>query len=201
MLGVALLLLYFQGGTMNGFPAYHSLDFRDHTDSRNLGNSRADIVGTLIHTTSGTDSLFWLTRGAAEAGQPASADYLIARDGSRYALCPAGKYPYHAGRGQIVYNSRLFKNDQVSQLLMGVELENRDDTWCTWQQLDSLAELVVLTGVVNRWRWPYYLLGHYESARPLGRRSDPCGFDWGAFMGHLYARANAFDVPGLRQGT
>lgn len=97
----------------------------------------------------------------------------------------------------ISYTDRLFYNDVVSQLLIGIELENEDSTQCTWQQLDSCAECVVLAGIAYGWRWPYYLLGHYESARPLGRRSDPQGFNWGAFMGHLYARAVAQNVPGL----
>jgi hypothetical protein len=60
-----------------------------------------------------------------------------------------------------------------------------------------LAELIVELGIDTGWRWPYYVLGHYEVARPLGRRSDPQGFLWGDFMGRLYARALAANVAGL----
>jgi hypothetical protein len=72
-----------------------------------------------------------------------------------------------------------------------------DTEYCTYSQHDSLAALVVELGIDNGWRWPYYLLGHYEVARPLARRSDPQGFLWGDFLGRLYARARAANVPGL----
>jgi len=85
----------------------------------------------------------------------------------------------------------------LNQLLMGVELECAENERCTLLQLDSLAETIVLEGYRYMWRWPYYIVGHYELARPLGRRSDPHGFDWGDFMGLLYARARDAQVPGL----
>jgi len=80
---------------------------------------------------------------------------------------------------------------------MGVELECAQYEYCTFSQHDSLAELIVLQGIAYGWRWPYYVVGHYELARPFGRRSDPQGFEWGTFMGRLYARALPADVPGL----
>lgn len=80
---------------------------------------------------------------------------------------------------------------------MGVELESLDTTHCTYQQHDSLAELIVLRGIDYGWQWPYYVLGHYEIAVPVGRRSDPLGFDWGDFMGRLYWWSRQYQVPGL----
>jgi hypothetical protein len=85
----------------------------------------------------------------------------------------------------------------LSQYLLGVELESAPSEHCTWLQLDSLAELVVVEGLAFGWRWPYYLVGHYELARPMGRRSDPHGFDWGDFMGRLVARARIAQVAGI----
>lgn len=184
---------------MSGFPNYRILDSSSYTDARNTGPRRFSPVGTLVHTTAGIDSLYWLTVGAAKSGQPASCDWLIARDGTRTRICPAGRYPYHAGQAELSYNDRLYRGPEISQLLMGVELENLDSTLCTWAQLDSLAQLVVDQGLVYGWRWPYYVLGHYEVARPLGRRSDPQGFLWGDFMGRLFARAQASGVQGLSQ--
>lgn len=86
---------------------------------------------------------------------------------------------------------------QVSERLLGVELECRDNELVTWQQIDSLAELIVQLSIVYGWRWPYYLIGHYEVARPIGRRSDPQGLDWGSLMGRLYYRAKLARVPGM----
>lgn len=182
---------------MNGFSDYRVFDNSGTADARNFGDSRPSVVGTLVHTTSGTDSLYWLTRGSAASGNPASCDYLIERDGTRHRITPRGKYPYHAGKSSWTYNGATYVGDQVSARLLGVELENRDSEYCTDAQLDSLAELIVLEGIDRGWRWPYYVLGHYEVARPMGRRSDPQGFLWGNFMGRLYARAVAANVPGL----
>ncbi len=182
---------------MNGTNRYPDIDNSSSGDTRNFGAGRGIIVGTLIHTTSGTSSLDWLLSGSARAGRPASADFLIDRDGTRHKLTRPGYYPYHAGESRYDIYGRKYRGNDLSSILLGVELENRDDQRCTYQQLDSLAELLVIVGLDNSWRWPYYLLGHYEVARPLGRRSDPQGFDWGDFMGRLYATALAAQVPGL----
>lgn len=181
----------------DGFSDYRVFDHSGDVDSRNYGLGRPSVVGTLIHTTSGTNSLSWLVSGSAASGNPASCDYLIARSGDRYKLQRPGRYPYHAGKSSWQYDEKIYVGDEVSKRLYGVELECLDTEYCTWQQLDSLAELIVHLGIDNGWRWPYYVLGHYEVARPLGRRSDPQGFLWGDFMGRLYARAKHLDVGGL----
>lgn len=182
---------------MNGSRSYPGVSYINRTDNRNLGFGRPSTVGTLIHTTGGTDSLGWLTTGSAASGNPASADYLIARDGKRYSLCPAGRYPYHAGQSRLIYQNALYLGNGVSQLLLGVELENADSTLVTFEQIDSLAELIVSDPLRQGWQWPYYVLGHYEVAAPVGRRSDPLGLDWGSLMGRIYYRAALAGVPGL----
>jgi len=181
----------------NGFPTYNTLDYGGSVDPRNLDRRRASPVGTLVHTTGGINSLSWLIGGSAESGNPAGANYLIAKNGQRYKLCPDNKYPYHAGRSAAIIHGRRFTGNQVSELLIGVELECADTEQCTYEQLDSLAELLTKLSVDFKWRWPYTLLGHYEVALPVGRRSDPLGFQWGDFMGLLYARSKAANVPGL----
>lgn len=180
-----------------GLSDYKLVDNSDLVLPANYGHGRPSVNGTLIHTTSGTNSLSWLTTGAANAGSPASADYLIDRDGTRHRLGRPGRFPYHAGKSSWQYQGHIYVGDQVSARLYGVELENLDTEYCTFQQHDSLAELIVELGIDNGWRWPYYVLGHYEVARPLARRSDPQGFLWGDFMGRLYARARDAKIPGL----
>lgn len=182
---------------MNGLTHYNNVDDSARVDNRNISYGRARVIGACIHTTSGADSLNWLLVGAANSGKPASADYLVARDGTRHRLCPAGYYPYHAGISRLVYDNVLYHGDEISSLLMGVELECLDDEQVSYEQIDSLAELIVTDPLTQGWRWPYYLVGHYEIARPLGRRSDPQGFAWGDFMGRLYIRAYRAGVPGL----
>lgn len=182
---------------MNGRPNYNYVDNSGSVDSRNISSGRPSPVGTCVHTTDGTNSLNWLVAGSADSGQPASADYLIDRDGTQHKICPDGYYPYHAGTSRLVYNNILYQDDEISRLLLGVELECKSNDYVTPEQVDSLALLIVWRGLYYTWRWPYYVVGHYEIARPLGRRSDPQGFMWGDFMGRLYARAMEHNVPGL----
>lgn len=181
----------------DGLPNYSTIDTSGLTNHDNYDNRRISPIGTCIHTTSGVDSLAWLQFGAAEQGSPASCDYLIGRLGERYKICPDGYYPYHAGQSDWQYNGVTYHGVQVSERLLGVELECRDNELVTWQQIDSLAELIVQLSIVYGWRWPYYLIGHYEVARPIGRRSDPQGLDWGALMGRLYYRAKLAGIAGM----
>jgi hypothetical protein len=85
----------------------------------------------------------------------------------------------------------------VSELLLGYELECLWAEQPSYEQIDSLAEQVVLDAAQYAWRWPFILFGHYGVAIPAGRRSDPWLFDWGGFMGRLYVRAHAAGIGGL----
>lgn len=176
--------------------AYIERNVSARTSLSVCGNRAISPRGTLIHTTSGTDSLQWLQGGSAAAGRPAAADGLIARSGTRYIIVGATRYAYHAGKSYFHWD-RDYSGDEVSQILLGVELECLDAEEPTAEQIDSLAEYIVKQGQVWGWRWPYAILGHYAVARPLGRRSDPVNLDWGALMGRLYVRAHAAQVPGL----
>lgn len=160
------------------------------------GYRRRDPVGTVIHSTNGTASLHWLQRGSEQAGSPASADCLIKPDGARYYISAPGRYAYHAGVSALTWGV-YYENIVVNEMFLGVELEYLDTSAPTWQQLDSCAEYIVNRGMLYAWRWPYVVFAHSGIARPLGRRSDPVNFNWGAFMGYLYARARQAGVAGL----
>lgn len=181
----------------NGLPDYTLNNYGGISSFVVSDSRRVSPVGTCVHTTGGVDSLDWLLGGSARAGSPASADFLIDRTGQRFRLCLPERYPFHAGKSKLEYNNKLYRGNQVSELLMGVELECSDSELVTWQQYDSCAQTIVEEGVSHGWRWPYYLVGHYSIALPLGRRSDPLGFDWGALMGRLYVRALAAGIGGL----
>jgi|SRR5690242_8592674 len=180
----------------NGLPNYVVTDVRAAT-SLNVNHNRGlSADGTLIHTTSGLDSLDWLTGGSERDGNPASADFLIARNGRRYQITPEGRFAYHAGKSRLTLD-RVYTGDEVSQKLIGIELECLDSENPTYAQLDSLAQCIVGLAGIWGWRWPFLILGHYAVARPLGRRSDPVNMDWGSLMGRLYIRAKNAAVPGL----
>lgn len=189
-------MLYTLAMADQGLVTYAQRDVRSNTSLRVCGARAFGPGGTLVHTTSGVDSLEWLQGGSASAGTPASADFLIAREGTQYNITPAGRYAYHAG--QSIYTlDRPYRNDEVSQKLLGVELEALDNQQITFQQYDSLAQLIVEQAQVWAWRWPFIILGHYAVARPLGRRSDPVNFDWGWLMGRLFVRSASVKLPGL----
>lgn len=176
---------------------YGHHDVSSNTNPKLFVARASNPIGACIHTTSGSNSLAYLQGGCLREGRIACADYLIGRDGTRWKICPSNHFPYHAGQSRLTYANRLYQGDQVSQLLIGVELEQMGEQACTYEQIDSLAELIVQEGIVWNWRWPYYLIGHYEIARPIGRRSDPQGFLWGDFMGRLFWYARRLQVPGL----
>jgi N-acetyl-anhydromuramyl-L-alanine amidase AmpD len=182
---------------MDGLPNYSVIDVGGTTNPGVNDNRRLSPVGTCIHTTSGVNSLDWLTSGSKQAGTPASADYLIERQGTTYKISPSGRYAYHAGKSRLVYAGHEYTNDEVSQLLIGVELECLDNQQVTYEQIDALAALIVQLSVDWTWRFPYIIYGHYEVARPVGRRNDPQGLDYGSLFGRLYVRSMAAHVPGL----
>ena len=182
---------------MSGLPNYSVTSVSHRLDTRNYGYRGLGARGACVHTTAGLNSLGWLLSGSAKAGRPASADYLIERNGHIYRLTEPEWYAYHAGQARLKFEGVTYTDVQVSELLLGIELECLDNELVTWQQVDALAQVIVQMSVDSDWRWPYYVLGHYEVARPLGRRSDPQGLDWGALMGRLYVRALAANVGGL----
>lgn len=175
---------------------YGEYDVSHSTSVCTSGPRAYPPTGCLVHTTSGDNSRQWLQGGSCAAGSPAGADYLIERNGQRYRLQPDGRYAYHAGKSQV-HLERLYVNDEVSQVLLGIELECLDIQWPTYMQYDSLAELIIGRAPVYGWRWPFIIYGHYAVARPQGRRSDPVNFDWGALQGRLYLRAKMAGIPGM----
>lgn len=174
---------------------YNLTDLSRHTHPSNYGERTRQPLGVCVHTTAGSNSLAWLQSDRRATTKPSGCDYLINRAGERYKLTPKDFYAHHVGKG--TWNGLTNDRSGLAIRWIGVELEQQKDELCTWQQLDSLAEQVVLSASEYGWRWPYSIVGHYELARPYGRRSDPQGFDWGHFMGYLYARSLAAGVDGL----
>ena len=167
--------------------SYPVRDIGQSTHSSNYHRRDNRPIGVCIHTTSGVNSVAYLQADKRATNNVATADYLIDRQGTRYKLVPDGNYAYHVGKAR--WGAFTNDLDRISEMYIGIELENLDNGLCTWQQHDSLAELI--TGeLMNKWLWayPFDIVGHYELATPIGRRSDPLGFDWGFFWGYITAR-------------
>jgi hypothetical protein len=160
-----------------------------------FGRAVLDREGVLVHTTDGVNSQGWLQGGSAKAGKPASCDFLVQRDGTIIRLVPRGTYSYHAG--VCKWEGRVDRAGKVSQLLIGVEVENADSAGQTPTEVQHIA----VAALILRAAWhhafsPLSVYGHYGLAYPMGRRSDPYGFDWGYVMWLLAHNRDALVLTG-----
>jgi N-acetyl-anhydromuramyl-L-alanine amidase AmpD len=146
-------------------------------------------VGAMLHTTAGVNSEAWLLGGSLASGKGASADYLVRRDGTVIRLVGKRMHSYHAGVCR--YEGVIDTNNVVSRRYVGIEIENDDARGQipTVAQHEAVAGL--LSEVADEYVWsPLHVIGHYGYAHPMGRRSDPRGWDWG-FMFWLMAFPSA----------
>lgn len=135
-------------------------------------------VGTVIHTSSGTDSTGWLLgEGRSKIGA-SSADTLITRRGEIRVIVPFDRYSFHAGVSRWGQFSDL-TSPSLNEAFIGIELECLDTEYVTTEQYIALAGTILNKALAYSWQLPYIILGHYVVARPRGRRSDPLGFDMG----------------------
>lgn len=183
---------------MYGLPDFSLTDFSGRASTHVSDTRRFGPYGALIHSTDGTDSADWLLGGSDRAGSPASANYLINRDGGQIKLCPFERYPFHAGKSRFYYAGKWLRDSDVSQWFVGIELECTNEQSPTTAQYQSCAQRIYSLAVQLNWRWPYTILGHYAVATPLGRRSDPWLFDWGEFYGYLLQIVSMAGLAGLK---
>lgn len=133
------------------------------------------LVGVVLHTSNGIDSLRWLQSTSALSGHKASSDFLLSRNGDTYRIVRRGYYSFHAGNSQI----GRYRNAEVNEHFLGIELENYDEinevpTEAQYQALGALLTELLKQGELPSY---YYLTTHAACAIPLGRRHDPWGLD------------------------
>lgn len=139
---------------------------------------RSKPVGAVLHTTVGYDSEEYLQGGVLKEGRIASADYLIKRDGTIIQLAPSDMGTYHLG--QCWWNGKLDTSDQGSHDTVGIELENMDTDNQVPTEAQHRACALLLLELAHHYRWsPLHVWAHSGLARPIGRRTDPGGLDWG----------------------
>lgn len=143
----------------------------------------------VLHATVGSarSAIAWLTNPAARV----SAHFVIDKSGRIYQLVDDEKTAWHAGRAS--WNGET----AVNEISLGIELENANDGRDPYPQpqLDALIELVrakieqyqIAPGMVAR---------HADVALPRGRKSDPAGFPWAAFLQQIFPEnAGPIDRP------
>ena len=154
-------------------PQYFDVSFDTKpsvTQKRTMG--RAGIV---LHSTEGLNSLDWLQGESADAGTPASADFLIARNGNCYQITQVGYYSYHAGVAE--WHSLDNRRGILNELLVGIELESHETNAprYTDQQIITSAALCRRL-MFQHWFGVTNIVYHGQIAKPPGRRRDPVLF-------------------------
>ncbi len=133
----------------------------------------------VLHATVGSarSALAWLTNPAARV----SAHYLIDKSGHIYQLVADEYCAWHAGR------AGWHGQTAINEISLGIELENANDGRDTYppEQIDALQQLT--QAKVTQYRIaPDMIVRHLDIAVPRGRKTDPAGFPWAEFIGHLF---------------
>lgn len=133
------------------------------------------IECTVLHATADEGNELGAEAWMRNPESQASAHLHIRRDGTIVRLVDDHLRAWHAGR-----SSWLGKID-VNDFSLGWEIANRNDgvenfTSAQYEALASLGAHYIRQGLPST-----CFLSHAEVGRPLGRKSDPRGFDWGRF--------------------
>jgi len=101
-----------------------------------------------------------------------SAHYTIDRDGSLVRHVAEEKRAWHAGASKMKDG-----RERVNDFSIGIEMVNLNDGLDPYpdMQIFALRELIKMIKTRHNIK---YILPHYEVAFPIGRKSDPIGFDF-----------------------
>lgn len=168
--------------------------------AHNLGqrlkiDGRPFIGGVCLHDTAGTgthnDTRYLANPGD---GRKVSVDFTVERDGAIYQLNPdLLKYcTFHAGRAtKWTTGGRVFRNRQVTQVLIGIELVQKANmslspVWSD-KQVQSVAELCVY--LCRKFDLKKEQITTHARVITDGSRSDPRNFPIGNFWNAFNAAA------------
>jgi len=151
------------------------------------------ITMILLHATVGsyTSSLDWLRNPQTKnPDDRVSTHYLIRRDGHIAQLVADDQTAWHAGR------ARWHGITAINEASIGIELENANDGHDPYPaaQLDA-ARLLCRSLIAAYHILRANVVRHLDVATPAGRKTDPAGFPWPAFVDGLYAPAVAAPEP------
>lgn len=176
---------------------YKYFDVSDATSNRVGGIRSANRVGIVLHETIGRDSLAWLQRGSALAGVPASADFLISRQGDILQITRPGRYAFHTGRAK--HGVFQDADGSLNQSFVGIEFENLPSAGDTITTQQYIAGAALIGQLCIRHKIPFFnIVGHGEVARPPGRKTDPITLSWWVLTRELFfpsREANTIPIP------
>jgi len=126
------------------------------------------VHSTVIETLDKTVALF-----QSDTGRRVSAHYVVDRDGSVVQMVDERFAAWHAGV------SELDGRTGVNAFSVGVELVNRNDGVDPYPDAQMATLARIITDLRQRWTIPDdHIVSHEAIARPVGRKSDPKGFDF-----------------------
>ena len=157
--------------------------------SPNYGSrSGRPISMVVLHATVGSarSALAWLTNPAARV----SAHYVVDKAGKVFQLVDDQYAAWHAGRAEWRGETA------VNEVSLGIEIENANDGRDPYpsEQIEALQRLVqekasafqIVPGMVIR---------HVDVALPRGRKTDPAGFPFAAFVARVFPDAPPLSYP------
>lgn len=130
----------------------------------------------VLHATADSDtqeSIAWCQTPKAKNPNPVSYHVIVDRDGTAYHLVDSAKRAWHAGVSE--FGGRTNVND----FSIGLSFANRNDG----KEPYSDAQYQAAAMLIGAWmdRYPAITLDrittHKAIARPVGRKTDPLGFD------------------------
>lgn len=137
---------------------------------RNL-ETRIDTVvlhSTVVDTMQETQDIF-----LDEGGRRVSAHYVVDRDGTIVQMVDERLMAHHAGVSEL--DGRTGVND----FSIGIELVNRNDGLDPYPEAQYRAVAAIVKDLRTRHAIPDdRIVSHARIARPVGRKSDPLGFDF-----------------------
>ncbi|MBX3166475.1 MAG: N-acetylmuramoyl-L-alanine amidase [Candidatus Eremiobacteraeota bacterium] len=141
---------------------------------RSLGDKIDTVVvhSTVINTLEGTERAFW-----DDKERRVSAHYVVDRDGTTVQMVDERRTAWHAGV------SELEGRTGVNDFSVGIELVNLNDGRDPYTEAQYQAVQRIIQDLRGRWEVPdSHIVSHAAIARPVGRKSDPVGFDFAKLL-------------------
>ena len=141
---------------------------------RSVGDKIDTLVihSTVINTLEGTERAF-----LDDKERRVSAHYVVDRDGTTIQMVDERRTAWHAGV------SELGGRTGVNDFSVGIELVNLNDGKDPYPEAQYQAVKRILEDLRRRWEIPDdHVVSHAAIARPVGRKSDPVGFDFARLL-------------------